>query len=105
MSSGVGRRCGLDPALLWLWYRLAGAALIRPLAWKPPYAAGVPLKRQKKKKKERKDNSYALEIQREKFILSLEIGESFLALNSIVLKIISHLMDSYQMLTVFWLLF
>ena len=24
----VGHRCGLDPALLWLWCRLAGAAPI-----------------------------------------------------------------------------
>ena len=31
-----------DPAWLWLWCRPAAAALIRPLAWEPPYAAGVP---------------------------------------------------------------
>ena len=30
--------------LLWLWYRLAVAALIGPLAWEPPYAAGTALK-------------------------------------------------------------
>ena len=35
--------------LLWLWCRPAAAAPIGPLAWKPPYAAGVTLKRQKKK--------------------------------------------------------
>ena len=29
-------RCRLDPALLWLWCRLAAVALIRPLAWEPP---------------------------------------------------------------------
>ena len=39
-----------DPALLWLWCRLVAAALIKPLAWEPPYVAGVTLKRQKKKK-------------------------------------------------------
>ena len=39
MSGGVGCRRGLAPALLWLWCRLAAAALIRPLAWEPPYAA------------------------------------------------------------------
>ena len=33
--------------MLWLWYRLVAAALIRPLAWEPPYAVGVALKRQK----------------------------------------------------------
>ena len=26
--------------LVLLWYRLAGVALIRPLAWEPPHAAG-----------------------------------------------------------------
>ena len=36
MSSGVGRRCGLDLAWLWLWCRLSAAAPIRPLAWEPP---------------------------------------------------------------------
>ena len=43
-----------DPALLWLWCRLAAAAPIRPPAWELPYASGVALKREKKKKKERK---------------------------------------------------
>ena len=47
MSCGVGRRCGLDPALLWLWCRWAATALIRPLGWELPYAAGMALKRQK----------------------------------------------------------
>ena len=51
MSCGVGRRCCSDLALLWLWYRLAAIALIRPLAWEPLCAAGVALKGQKKKKK------------------------------------------------------
>ena len=50
MSCGVGHRLGLDPVLLWLWHRLAAAALIRPLAWEPPYALGAALKRPKKKK-------------------------------------------------------
>ena len=50
MSCVVGHRHSLDPALLWLWYRLAAAALIRPLAWEHPGAA---LKRQLKKKKKK----------------------------------------------------
>ena len=50
MSSGVGHRHSLDPALLWLWRRPAAAALIRPLAWKPPYAEGVALKSKNKTK-------------------------------------------------------
>ena len=44
MSCDVGCRCGSDPALLWLWRRLAAAAPIGPLAWEPPYAEGVALK-------------------------------------------------------------
>ena len=44
--------CGSDPVLLWC--RLATTAPIRPLAWQPPYAAGVALKRQKTKKKKKK---------------------------------------------------
>ena len=39
-----------DPALLWLWFRPAAAAPIRPLAWELPYLADVALKRKKKKK-------------------------------------------------------
>ena len=35
-----------DPALLWLWCRPAAAAPNQPLAWEPPYAEGVALKRQ-----------------------------------------------------------
>ena len=58
MSCGVGRRGGYDLALLWLWCR--PAALIRPLAWDPPYAVSVALKRQKdnnnNKKEREKEN-------------------------------------------------
>ena len=53
MSCGVGLRCGSDPALLWLWRRLAATAPIRPLAWEPPCAAGAAqemAKRQKRNK-------------------------------------------------------
>ena len=48
---------GLVPAftqwvkgLAWLWYRLAAAAPIRPLAWERPYATRAAQKRQKKKR-------------------------------------------------------
>ena len=44
VSCGVGRRCGSNPALLWLWRRLAAAALIQPLACEPPCATGEALK-------------------------------------------------------------
>ena len=57
MSCGVGRRLGLDPALLWmwlwLWNRPVGTAQIQPLAWEPPYAVGMALKRQKTKEEKR----------------------------------------------------
>ena len=41
------------PALLWLWlwYRPAATAPIRPRAWESPYAVGATLKRRQKKKK------------------------------------------------------
>jgi len=54
MSCGVGRRHGSDPALLWLWCRLAVTALIRSLAWEPPYATGVALEKTKRPKKKKK---------------------------------------------------
>ena len=38
MSYGISHRCGLDPAILWLWQRLAAAALIQTLAQEPLYA-------------------------------------------------------------------
>ena len=54
MSCGVGRTCGSDPALLWLWCRPAAAAPIGSLAWEPPYAEGAALKKQKGKKEKKK---------------------------------------------------
>ena len=36
-----------DPVLLWLWCRPAATALIQPLAWEPPYASDVALKKTK----------------------------------------------------------
>ena len=52
LSCGVGCRCGLDPALLWLWHKLVATAPVQPLAWEPPYAMGANLK-----KKETKTNT------------------------------------------------
>ena len=51
LSCGIGHRRGLDPALLWLWRRLAAVAPIRHLAWEPPYAEGVALEKTKKDQK------------------------------------------------------
>ena len=47
-ACGIGRRLSLDPTLLWLWHRPAATASIRPLAWEPPYAAGVALEKTKR---------------------------------------------------------
>ena len=54
MSYGV---CGMDPSLLWLWCRPETIAPIRPLAWEPPCASGVALKK-KKKTQEREEISF-----------------------------------------------
>ena len=48
--SCVGLRHDSDLALLWLWYRPAATAPTGPLAWEPPCAAGIALKRHKDKK-------------------------------------------------------
>ena len=50
-SCRVGHRCRSDLALLWLWYRLAAASSVQPLAWGLPYATGVALKRKNKKER------------------------------------------------------
>ena len=53
-ESGIAMNCGVDcryvsdHMLLWLWCRMEAAALIRPLAWKFPYAEGAAVKRKKK---------------------------------------------------------
>ena len=53
MSSGIGHRGALDPALLCPWCGPGATASILLLAWKPPYAVDVALKRPKKKKKKK----------------------------------------------------
>ena len=51
-----------DPALLWLSRRPAATAPNRPLAWEPPYAMGVALKRQKTNKNKKQKNTYVYEL-------------------------------------------
>ena len=53
MSCGVGHRHTSDPVLLWLWLWWAATTLIQPLAWEFSYAAGVALKKKKKRGEER----------------------------------------------------
>ena len=50
VSCGVVHRSDLDLTLLWLWHRPVATAPVGPLAWEPPYAMGMALKRQKDKK-------------------------------------------------------
>ena len=50
MICSVGHRFGLHLAWLWLWYSLAAAALIRPLAWELSYASGAALKKKNQTK-------------------------------------------------------
>ena len=65
--------------LLWLWCRLA--AQIRPLAWEPPYAAGVALKRNLLSElflvvSSHLNNLYALDFL---LILNSSLGSQFLS--------------------------
>ena len=54
-SCHVGCGCIWNPALLWLWHRLAAAGPMRPLAWELPYATGAAIKKKKNKKQNKKD--------------------------------------------------
>ena len=56
MSWGVGHRCGLDLALLWLWRRPEATAPIGPVSWHTSicHRCGHKKRKKKKKKKERK---------------------------------------------------
>ena len=56
LSCDVGCRHGSDPEFLLLWYRLADAAPVQPLAWELPYAMAVALKKAKQNKKKRNDH-------------------------------------------------
>jgi len=44
VNCDVSHRRGSDLVLLWLCHRPAAVALIRVLAWEPPYAVSVALK-------------------------------------------------------------
>ena len=80
-GSGIAVLCdvvprhGLDLVLLWLWGRPAAVAPIRPLAWEPPYAAGMALK-SKKKKWFKKGLDMIQERTGGKFLSWLSINES-----------------------------
>ena len=54
----VGCRCGLDPALLWLWLGLTALTQIQPLAWGLSHAASAALKSKNKTEQNKKLNPY-----------------------------------------------
>ena len=57
MSCGVGGRCGSDPQLLWLWYRLVAAAPDSAPRLRTSISGRYgPKKEKKKKKKKKKEN-------------------------------------------------
>ena len=82
MSCGVGHRCFSDPALQWLWRRLAATAPIGPLAWEPPHAAGVALEKEKKKKWDLGTRS----SDRSQPLIAMECGQSLAGCGHAVVK-------------------
>ena len=52
--------------------------MIRPLAWEPPYAAGVALKSRKKKRKKGKRNAQAQVAQVHRGLVARAVGLDFL---------------------------
>jgi len=60
VSCGVGRRCGSDPELLWLWCRLAAVAPIQPLAWELPYIESAALNKKAKQNKSKQNKTLHL---------------------------------------------
>ena len=86
-SYGVGRRCSLDPALLWLWLRPAATVQIQTTpAWELPYVVGTALKRKKNKnknnnnktkKQKNQTSSRSLDVSSENQSVSCETTEQF----------------------------
>ena len=54
----MGHRCGSDPTVLLLWCRPVATAVIGPVAWELPYAAGAAPEKGKRKKKKRKKEKF-----------------------------------------------
>ena len=57
VSCGVGRRCGSDPTLLWLWHRPAATTLIGPPTLGISICRECGPKKTKKKKKKKKNHT------------------------------------------------
>ena len=54
VNRGVGHRCGLDQALLWLWCRSVATAPIQHLPWESRHDIGAAPKEDQKEKKKKK---------------------------------------------------
>ena len=67
VSCHADHRHSLDSSSLWLWCRLAAAVPIQPLAWEPPYDAGVAIR----SKKIKKLNIYKFPTSRITFLIML----------------------------------
>ena len=80
MSCGIGCRRGLDPELLWLWRKLVATALIRPLAWEPPYPSGVALEKAKRQKDQKKKKKKSISLSSLNHAFSLWAVQVFLTL-------------------------
>ena len=61
-TCGVGHMCCLDLVLLWLWYRLAAAALIWPPSLRPSICHRCGCKKEKKKKKTHHFNHLIIQV-------------------------------------------
>ena len=74
MTCGVGHRHGSDPT--WLWRRPASVAPIRPLAWEPPYATGVGLKKKNKNKTLESSGRILIHQGNPELIITIAINDS-----------------------------
>ena len=77
MSCGVGHTGDSDPALLWLWCRLAATSPIRPIAWEPPYATGVALRKTKRQQQKINERKPGGGIRQEKWAVFVFLLENY----------------------------
>ena len=63
--------------MLWFWHRPVAAALIRPIAWEPPYAAGAALEKSKRQKY--KTNKQKQPTGREKTVVNDAINKGLIS--------------------------
>ena len=95
--SGLPAQWVKDPAMLGLWCRPAATALIGPLAWEPPYAKGMALKRHTHthtKKKVNPDHSLIPIHQSREFwtiLINVMLNTKYPVLNKLIMnKLVNH---------------